>query len=101
MTKKIAKQIKKQTNETNKHVNKQTNNQSNKQTTHLLTLQHTHENRASSHTTLEIIHLTARTIHIEAANDNQTRRCKEVAVGDRDFLDYVLADDVNVVFQLR
>ena len=63
-------------------------------------LEHSSENGAASHAPLEVVHFTPWFVNVERTNDNESRRLSEVALGNRNFVGYVFADDVNVQFQL-
>ena len=64
-------------------------------------LQHALQNGAASHAALQLVRLLAGLVHVEGTDDDHVRRACVVANGNGNSLHDVLANDVDIVFQLR
>lgn len=63
-------------------------------------LEDTLQERATGDTALELVHLGTRLVDVERADDDEFRRRRKVAHGDRDLVDDELDEGVDVVPQL-
>lgn len=58
------------------------------------------EDAATSDTTPYLVNLEPRLVDVERTDDDHVRGCDKIPLGDRDLVDQVLADHVDVVLQL-
>jgi hypothetical protein len=64
-------------------------------------LENTLQQRTTSNTTLQLLHLRSRLVNVERTDNNQLRGRREIANRDRNLVNDVLDERVNVVPQLR